>query len=297
MQKYIKLSLELHLFFARIMKEHGLFLQVGFMPRNTDYVQEAMWYRGEFETFLCDVVKLSNCLIDPKVLESGEIVTNYTFNAEKKTQKLTGIMIDSNITLQELNLHSQNDSYIPQNIEDIISCLNNRALQLLDGFIHFKEKILKNVLCCDLFTANYPLLIEHILREAKLYRCYVEMLQNGKDISCQDMKEVELFWNQIMMEHALFIRGLLDPSEDELIITADTFAKEYKKLLEEAKNMTDETIKSITTQTISETLKYRDFKKAGTEGIEECKIKSIILPLLADHVLRETNHYLRLLKS
>ena len=45
------------------------------------------------------------------------------------------------------------------------------------------------------------------------------------------------------------------------------------------------------------TQKFRDFKQAGVEGIEICKIKSIILPLLADHVLREANHYLRLLED
>ena len=35
----------------------------------------------------------------------------------------------------------------------------------------------------------------------------------------------------------------------------------------------------------------------GVEGIEACKIRSLILPLLADHVLREANHYLRLLSE
>lgn len=59
-----------------------------------------------------------------------------------------------------------------------------------------------------------------------------------------------------MMEHAEFIRGLLDPSEEELIDTA-----------------------------------------AGTKGLIGCEIRSIILPLLADHVLREANHYLRLLEE
>jgi hypothetical protein len=32
------------------------------------------------------------------------------------------------------------------------------------------------------------------------------------------------------------------------------------------------------------------------QGLVECKIKSIIIPLLGDHTLREANHYLRLLK-
>lgn len=39
-----------------------------------------------------------------------------------------------------------------------------------------------------------------------------------------NIRETELFWNQIMMEHALFIRGLLDPTECELLETADMFA-------------------------------------------------------------------------
>lgn len=54
---------------------------------------------------------------------------------------------------------------------------------------------------------------------------------------------------------------------------------------------------SLTKQTLRTTEKYRDFKAAGTAGITECGIRSIILPLLADHVLREANHYLRILEA
>ena len=46
-----------------------------------------------------------------------------------------------------------------------------------------------------------------------------------------------------------------------------------------------------------ETAKLIDFKKAATKGILGCEIKSIILPLLSDHVLREANHYLRILEA
>lgn len=297
MQNYVRDSLELHLFFARIMKEHSLFLQAGFMPISNDYICEAQWYKGEFEKLLSDTVRLSNCMICPDVLNSGEIVTQYTFGAERKTSELTGIVIDTNITLQQLRLQPMNNSYLDPNVANYVCYLNNRAMQLLDGLINLKERILRDVLSCKLFTANYPLLIEHIIREAKLYRQYVAMLLNGQNITCEDKKQIELFWNQIMMEHALFIRGLLDPIEEELISTADNFAKQYEQLLQEARNMTDETIKSITDKTITETTKYRDFKKAGTEGIVGCQIRSIILPLLADHVLREANHYLRLLEE
>ena len=100
-----------------------------------------------------------------------------------------------------------------------------------------------------------------------------------------------------MMEHALFIRGLLDPSEEKLIDTSNDLANEFKDLIKKAKNMTDMTMNDITRDTLLQTVKIRDFKKAGTDGIINCKIKSIILPLLADHVLREANHYIRILNN
>lgn len=297
MNKYITLSLELHLFFSRIMKEHALFLKAGFPAKDKSFIEEAEWYRSEFEKFLFTVVSISSGLVRPKILNSGEIVTEYTLSAENKTEELTGISINKDITLMEKNLQSNIGAVRKMPEESTIKRLNNHAINLLNGLISFKEKILSEVLSCKLFTVNYPLLIEHILREAKLYRSYVINLEAGKDIEFGDLKQTELFWNQIMMEHALFIRGLLDPSESELIKTADDFAKEYKDLLEDTKNMSDATILNVKNKTLQETQKYRDFKAAGTKGLDACGIKSVILPLLADYVLREANHYLRILQN
>ena len=39
-QKYVILSLELHLFFSRIMKEHALFLEAGFTNKNYNLAME-----------------------------------------------------------------------------------------------------------------------------------------------------------------------------------------------------------------------------------------------------------------
>ena len=83
------------------------------------------------------------------------------------------------------------------------------------------ESILKAVLQGEMHTANYPLLIEHILREAKLYRRYVELLEREGDLPDRVLRETECFWNQIMMKHAQFIRGLPDPCETELFCKAD----------------------------------------------------------------------------
>lgn len=293
-ENYVTRSLELHLFFARIMKEHSLFLKAGFTPANADFAEKAECFKEEFENLLCLVVKLSNGMISPEVIRSCELITEFTAIAEKKTECLTGIKIDSSLTEKTANLAANcrrtgiNTAMFTQ-----VHNLNQKALKLVEDLIQFKEEILQNVLKCNMFTANYPLLIEHTIREAKLYCKYIKMLEKDGDLNYRTMKDTETFWNRIMMEHALFIRGLLDPCEAELFCSADEFAKEFAALLDSCRCAQNRTLRS---DSLEKTLKLREFKTAGTQGIAECKIRSVILPLLADHVLREANHYIRLLK-
>ncbi|HHQ5580078.1 TPA: DUF2935 domain-containing protein, partial [Clostridioides difficile] len=291
-QKYVILSLELHLFFSRIMKEHALFLEAGFTSKDYNLAMEADHYKKQFEDLLSYTVSASNGIIRPDILYSEELVTTLTSAAEQKTEEFTGIEINKNITTRELNLQSGVDPEVGQDLVNYVAQLNSDAIRLLDGLINLKERVLDGVLSCTLFTSNYPLLLEHIIHEANLYRSYIVDLENKIDIESKNAKEIELFWDHIMMEHALFMRGLLDPSEGELINTSNDFALKFNKLIEKANEMTDSNIKSITEETLNETVEFKDFKEEGASGIEQCKIKSIILPLLADHVLREANHYI-----
>ena len=296
-KKYVMLSLETHLFFVRIMKEHALFLLAGFPAHETEFRNRADWFRIQFEMILETTVRLADGAVRESVLHSGEVVTEFTEMAERQTSCLTGIPVDVKITQAEERLSAgfqgtQNWQMVQQ-----VRRLNQTVLQLLNGLIVFKEKLLQEMDSCRLYTSNYPLLIEHILREAKMYRQIVFQLEGKGNILTDDLKQTELFWNQIMMEHAQFIRGLLDPTECELMNTADEFAGAYCRLLEEARNQDCLAMDELTRQSLETTEKYQEFKTAGTRGITACEIRSLILPLLADHVLREANHYLRILKG
>lgn len=297
MENYAALSLETHLFFSRIMKEHALFLEAGFPCVEEAWIQRSDFFRREFEDFLRDTVRISNENIGWPILRSGELVTRFTIPAENQTEHLSGVSIDSNISRMEQTLRAGSCRQNPEALASSIRRLNQRALRLLDEFIEFKESLLGHVRKCRLFTANYPLLIEHITREARLYRTTVRELEHGKPLTYQNLCETETFWNRIMMEHALFIRGLLDPSEEQLIHAADGFAADFKKLLETAREQDCKATDALARKSLEETRKLRQFKAAGADGILKCQISSIILPLLADHVLREANHYIRLLES
>lgn len=296
MKDYTILSIETHLFFARIMKEHGIFLEAGFPCCQKELTQEAEHFHRKFAELLGEVLRIAEGNVHESVICSHELATEFTLRAEQKTEALSGIPISCRLTEEALNLRpgcSREEVRLPIRQIDKI---NEQALRFLNDFIRFQENILCKVKRCQLFTFNYPLLLRHILREARLYRDIVEQLMGNRSLSYQNLYETETFWNQIMMEHAWFIRGLLDPTEKEFIKTADEFSEEYARLLHAACKQ-DCRADSMAQKALKETLRYRDFKASGTKGILDCQISSVILPLLADHVLREANHYIRILKT
>lgn len=296
---FIRQSLETHLFFARIMKEHSFFLQTGFTPKDSNFARQADGFRMQFDRLLRDVVSLSNGVVSSGVLQSGEVVTPYTLKAETASSFFTGVRIPTEITRAEAGLMSGSSTAVSPLLEQRVSSINQRAIGLVSALIRFKATILSNVLSCRMFTVNYPLLIDHIMREAQLYLRTIQRLQNREKINIEkEALEQEAFWNRIMAEHAKFIRGLLDPTENELIKTANNFGNEFDQLTAEAKAAMDTTVSpaKVTDDSLKATRAIRDFKEQGTQGLLQCKIRSIIIPLLGDHVLREASHYLRLLK-
>jgi hypothetical protein len=263
------------------------------------FADEADAFRLSYDGLLREAVSLSNGVVNPEVLQSGEVVTPYTINAEMLTTFYTGIQIPTDLTQAETELMSGNGTVVNPALEHRVAQLNQRAIDLTGSLIQFKAAVLSNVLSCKMFTVNYPLLIEHIMREARLYVRMLQRLQNREIADLQrEALEQEAFWNRIMAEHSKFIRGLLDPTENELFITANNFGNEFDQLTAEALAAMEMTIPpdKVTEDSLRATLRIREFKAQGTLGLLECKIRSIIIPLLGDHVLREANHYLRLLK-
>ncbi|NMA51501.1 MAG: DUF2935 domain-containing protein, partial [Peptococcaceae bacterium] len=248
---------------------------------------------------LKEVVTIANGFISPDVASSGEIVTDFTLNAERATQFFTGIRLDTSITMAELALTKGVQQSNTQALVQRVADLNQMAIALTQGLINFKTLVLDSMLTCKIFTFNYPLLIDHIRREAILFVELLTRLQNKAMVDIVRFAiEQETFWNRIMAEHAKFIRGLLDPTEEALFQMAHNFGQEFDALTAKAMALNKQVtlLPQVTLESLRETVKIRDFKRQGTEGILACRIRSIIVPLLGDHVLREANHYLRLLK-
>lgn len=296
---YVVKSIDLHLFFLRIMKEHMLFIEAAFTPQNFGLQEQASQLRKRANELFAKVVSIANGNVSSDTLESGEAFTKYTVDAEEATAYFTKIPIDTSVTDKERSLMACQSQFRGISVNDM-GLLNMEIYNLVTDIISYKTELLSQVLKCSLFTMNYPLLIDHILREAKHYQeAIVKLNSDGKFLDQHELLQEEMFWNNIMAEHSKFIRGLLDPTEEQLIEMSNTFANKFDELTKAAKEAENNAyqLADITNQSLEETKKINQFKTQGAEGLLNCKIKSIIVPLLADHVLRESNHYLKILKN
>lgn len=297
---YIRLSLETNLFFLRVTKEHIIFASVSLPPRDRAVVNKMLLMKTSFEELLSEAVEMADMVVSQEVLASDELITDFTLAAEMKTQYLTGIPINTDLTRRELAIRAEKKSGRMGELQEAVSVLNKKAMSLAKAAVALKTALQKKISECKAFSYIYPSMLEHVIEEEQYYIKQLEKLEKRDTIdSVKEIIEEEINWNHLMEEHSKFIRGYLDPEEEKLLAKANNFAEEFDRLLEKtemAENNPD-MLPEVTRESQKDVTELRNFKSQGTMGILKCEIKSLIPPLLSDHVTREANHYLRLLKA
>jgi len=246
---FVARSLDEIRFWSRIMKEHSLFLKLGFRCDDTQLIQEANHFYTVFE------------------------------GIENKSHMYT---VDTD----------------PQTIRKF----NEEVYVAASNIWAFKRKVLGLILQCKLPGGNnFPLLVDHVSREANYFRNRLSELNLGNLEPLPDaIIDENVFFLRIMADHAKFIGHLLDPSERQLVEQARSFSQDFDTLLFQAIDLDSMRPQSQTYPLLDQFLdenrvsvkSLRDFKKTARDLIEACRIKSIIHPLLADHVFREAERFL-----
>ncbi|WP_412758864.1 DUF2935 domain-containing protein [Metabacillus fastidiosus] len=238
-------------FWSRIMKEHALFLSLGFTYEQQQLIDEANQFIAMFERI---------------------------------EEKLSRFSVNSD--LRE------------------VQAFNNEVYQAAASIWYYKRKVLGLTLRCEIRTNNYPLLVDHISREAAYFADRLKELNEGKLVPKPEaIIEENVFFLRIMADHAKFIGHLLDPSERKLVEQAREFSHDFDQLVFQAVDLDSMRPQSETKPILNQFLNQnkvsvaslRDFKKTARELIEECRIKSNIHPLLADHTFREAERFLEII--
>lgn len=238
-------------FWSRIMKEHALFLSLGFTHDQKQLIMEAQQFIAVFERI---------------------------------EEQLSGLSLKSD----------------PQQIKTF----NNQVYQAVCSIWAYKRKVLGLTLRCEIRSNNYPLLVDHISREAAYFANRLIELNEGKLLPLPEaiIKE-NIFFLKIMADHAKFIGHLLDPSERKLVIQAREFSHDFDQLVFQAIDLDSMRPQSETPPLLDQFLdqnkvsviSLRNFKKTARELIEACRIKSNIHPLLADHTFREAERFIEII--
>lgn len=248
---FVSRSLDEIRFWSRIMKEHALFLSLGFTYEDKELIEEAKQFIRVFE-------------------QIEQQLSTYTIHTD------------------------------PQ----LIKQFNSQVYQAAASIWAFKRKVLGLILRCKIRSNNYALLVDHTSREAAYFAKRLKELNEGKLKPLPEaiIKE-NVFFLKIMADHAKFIGHLLDPSERKLVEQAREFSYDFDQLLYQAIDLDSMSPQSETRPILNQFLdgnrvsvvSLRNFKKTARDLIEECKIKSNIHPLLADHVFREAERFLHII--
>ncbi|MBC8014996.1 MAG: DUF2935 domain-containing protein [Sporomusaceae bacterium] len=182
--------------------------------------------------------------------------------------------------------------------------LVNDTQVLVREFYTFKRNLLHMTLECRLGGCNFALFLDHVAREAEYFIRLLDKIRNNKVLTNGGTKaQEETFWLRIMADHAKFISHRLDPSERNLIATANAFSDEFDNLFMQGNDFSSmlhgysevASFKRFIQDARAATVRLRDFKRAAEEMIVECRLVGIIPAQLADHVRREADHFLMIM--
>lgn len=233
------------------MKEHALFLSLGFTYNDQNLIHEAQGFIATFERI-------------------EEQLQGFTSHSDPKQ----------------------------------IKAFNTQVYQAAANIWAYKRKVLGLILRCEIKSNNFALLVDHTSREAAYFANRLKDLNEGK---LQPLPEAiikeNVFFLKIMADHAKFIGHLLDPSERKLVEQARDFSHDFDQLLYQAVDLdhmrpeseTHGLLDQFLDQNRVSVVSLRNFKKTARDLIEECRIKSNIHPLLADHVFREAERFVEII--
>jgi hypothetical protein len=163
------------------------------------------------------------------------------------------------------------------------------TIELMKPLIEYKQRMLDAQNSGKIRTLVFSMFFEHTNREAQRAAARLERIATG-DVAL-NYNEVVDFWAAIMSEHNDFIAHLLDPKEQDLIgqaLDASAVFQGFKQ------GNYEHAVRGGDVLLVTEEL--IDFETALQEGIESNAIKSIIYPVLADHIRRETLKFVDELK-
>lgn len=290
-KEYITHSLQNCLAGGRIIYEHIIFLEI----TSPDYAPQLQKEKKELEDLIIYTLEIATGKVNQNFLDAQCLVTKNTIELERKTSKIFKGEINKNITLQSLNLKA-GDFDVTDSLLLTVKNLNKIYINVYNNAINILEKLKQNIvenkleLYCDIK------LIDHYIKETKIFIYYIEMIETHNLVSPTFVYNLQYYFNDISKDHCLFMDENYSLFNEKFLEENQFFLEEFNEMLLGFNNEINPSIININTlktNLIVERLKY--FSEYFVSKLINKTFCEIIIPLYYDHLVREDNMILFML--
>lgn len=284
---FIRRSLEENRFWLRIMKEHALFLSEGFNRRDNDLIAEANKFFRLFDQLLQQAQAFRSPSEEEIFRFNRRVIRNVNDLRNFKQEVLIKII---RCQISGFNLPLLVD-HIRREAEYFITVLT-KLNQGIDEPLA-AEIVRENIFWLRIM-ADHSRFIEHLLdpserrliRQTQAFaREFDQLLAQARDLDSmvEGVSPVLVVVGGHFLDKPTIIR-LREDEEQE---------REFRRVLRRPPPV----LQRFNQEAIGAATDIRDFKATATVLLRQCRVLSVINPLLADHVTREAEKFLSILNQ
>ena len=288
-------SLVNHLYFAGTIRSFCSTIGLTFFKNNQDYIDRAVALGYRATDIVNKALSYMNKELATAALENDVYITPYTKDIELLTEKLFDInlfiAIDKDINTLKTRGEVNFNAVTMQKIED----LNNEAIDLINDFKTFCQEIKMKLDSGELFSYSYPDFFNYMYDEISVYGRDIERIMSKKDYTDFYLSEFTYYFNELLRESALYIRGFLDTKDQDIFDMASYYVNAFANLTEKYLKKTDTSI-NLSLETEKLVINYQKFVSETIDKLLKAKVYFITPPITLDNFLTNINVYLFILK-
>lgn len=292
-QQFIQTSLINNLFYLRTLRYFCINIQLSFYQNNERFIKDAESLGQKCEELGREIIQYADYELLKFAIQSSILSTKYTLECERLTEKLFDVKIATDITEQELQISPGVTVQVNEQTVNAIQAINQKAYVLTQNFITFCEEVRTKMLANELFSYSYPAMYDYMIEEAERYELELERIMKRDTTSPIFVLNFEYQFNNVMREGAMFIRGLVDPNQEEIIKEADQFVTEFQTLMKkyQTEGLSPEKQKELTMQSLDTLNRFIAFIERCIEGQLNSSIYFIVEPIFLDNLYSEANYF------
>jgi len=265
-------------FWSGVFRDHATFLHDNLAPDQPQWIR---WAEGFRQT----LTRMHDETADVAAKAGlGGPAGSYVLTGPPEAEPLTGLQG------RELAFYEQKAADLSRSLLETIGSLRN-----------YKEQVLQQKLDCQIKLALGPTLIAHMIVEAEEAQRTLGRSRAVANLppALQALHH-HLVWLPDAAGHAAALHGRLDGVEQNLLNRTADFkhvlngmhikALELYSMLRVAPRMVG-ALRRLNRDAMTQIAVFRSFLTELREHTEECEVLGAIMPILADHMLREELYY------